>query len=144
MIAKIFQRLRSDCGVACAAMLLGKPYEDTLLLFIAAGLDKRVGRHLPFCSKVGELQKVLEADGAIIKRQRFTDWDSLKTPCIAKTLVRPNGDWHWVVIDRDPELGIYVLDPCEVLPCYEYIPELGASVTIDYYIPQGTCLHISS
>jgi ABC-type bacteriocin/lantibiotic exporter with double-glycine peptidase domain len=140
MRKKVMQRERTDCGVACTAMLLNISYKKAKELFIAAGLDIAKLRHPAFASNVGELQKVLEAGGATIKRQRFKDWETFKTPCIAKTLVRPDGNWHWVVIDYDAEVGFYVLDPCEDLPSYQYPPELIPCVTIEHYIPEGTCL----
>jgi ABC-type bacteriocin/lantibiotic exporter with double-glycine peptidase domain len=141
MITKIHQRESHDCGVACAAMLLGITYEAALELFIAEKLHEN--KRKPLSSKVGELQRVLGATGRTVKRKVFKDWDTIPTPCIAKTLVRYNG-WHWVVIDRDPECGIYIVDPSPhaTLPSCE-IPEIETvCIHINFYLPEGSCLYL--
>lgn len=141
MIDRIIQRTNHSCGVACAAMLLNIPYEDSEALFIAAGLHER---RKPFASKVNELGGVLVASGAKLKRQFFRDWDTLITPCIAKSRVQANGDWHWVIIDRDPERGLYVIDPwpaCDK-PSYEHPPLDVTCIPLEYYRPKGSCISI--
>jgi hypothetical protein len=77
-------------------MLLNIPYEEARDLFIAEKLHER---KRPFSSKVGEVQRILGATGKTVKRQIFKDWQSLQTPCIAKTMVCSSG-WHWVVCTR--------------------------------------------
>lgn len=139
----ILQQKQHDCGVACTAMLLGVEYHDAEALFITNGLNNK---RKPFSSNVTELTKVLTSTGAKVKRQVFKSWASLVTPCIAKTLVDANGNWHWVVIDRHPEFGIYIADPSPQcpLPAYEY-PTSGVDcIDINYYQPNGSCLSLIS
>jgi hypothetical protein len=140
MISNIRQREKHDCGVACAAMLLNIPYEEARELFIAEKLHER---KRPFSSKVGEVQRILGISGKTAKRQIFKDWQSLQTPCIAKTLVTSKG-WHWVVIDRHPEYGLYVLDPWPTVPfpCFEFPPLNTTCMSLSVYLPEGSCLYL--
>lgn len=122
-------------------MLLDVPYETAQALFVAQGLDRPRKRIAAWSSQVGELEAVLRAAGGVVRRQRFTAWEQLATPVIAKVMVTPRGNWHWVVIDRTPEHGITVLDPWPgSLPSHER-PPLGVTCRpLDVYRPQGTCL----
>lgn len=122
-------------------MLLRITYEEAEALFIAEGLDQK---RKPFSSKVNELGCALVRHGAKLQRQFFRDWESLVTPCIAKTCVQKNGNWHWVIIDRDPERGLYVIDPwpdCN-LPSYENPPINETYIPLDFYKPKGSCISL--
>jgi ABC-type bacteriocin/lantibiotic exporter with double-glycine peptidase domain len=94
---------KGDCGVACVAMIIGKPYEEVKRAFRERGLVSD-GEYFT-CHK--DLIAVLEGFGCTVKRRKFSSWRSVRFPAIVKVNVRAGNYWHWVVLAGDRR----ILDP---------------------------------
>lgn len=93
-----------DCGIACIAMITGKPYEEIELSFRKNDLIAEDGTMYTFHK---DLIIILEQFGYSVKRKRFTKWSNVQTPAIVKINPRTNNRWHWVVYSHERT----ILDP---------------------------------
>lgn len=142
MREKVRQRSRHDCGVACLAMAAGLTYDRASQAFEGAGLTARRGRRKPYSSNFKELQGVLGAVGLTAVRRRYRGWSNVGPSAIVKVGVRPNGDWHWVYVGRDPLMGLYLNDPNSDLPTFEITPVDVMCIHLPSYQPAGCYLEI--
>lgn len=98
---RVRQRFRSDCGVACVAMVAGVGYREA---FDAFGFVEGE-RH--FYTNHGQLVRALEVLGCTVERRKFTSWENIPGRAILPVNHRCNRrNFHWVVFDgravRDP------------------------------------------
>lgn len=108
-IRSVRQRYRSDCGVACVAMVAGVPYQ---LAFSELGFSEKDSR---FYTRHGQLAKALENLGCLVQRRRFRSWEDISGWAILPVNHRCSRQhFHWVVYD-----GNTVLDPYPTRPCRE-------------------------
>lgn len=138
---KVLQRQRTDCGVACLAMVADVAYETAAAAFVSAGLHVQRKKKQPFASNFKELSSAAAHVGLELKRQAFRSWDDLQAPTILKVSNGRSlkGDWHWVVAQRTPE-GIEILDPATELPSYSYPQHAGGWIDFSIYQPTGHIL----
>ena len=88
-----------DCGLACVAMVTGRPYEEVVAQF----------RNLPgksttknLCTGHSHLIQMLHALKFHADKVRFKSWahmKELKNHAIVKVNLKSSGEWHWVVYD---------------------------------------------
>ena len=94
---------KGDCGVACVAMITGRPYEEIERAFQKQGLISK-GQYYTFHE---DLIAILESFGWQAQRREFSTWQSVQYPAIVKVNVRAGNYWHWVVLAGERQ----VLDP---------------------------------
>lgn len=95
------QKYRSDCGVACVAMLAGVSYQ---VAFNAFGFHEGETR---FYTGHGQLLEALEKLGCGVKRKRFRSWEDISGSAILPVNHRcDRRHFHWVVYD-----GKAIIDP---------------------------------
>lgn len=94
---------KGDCGVACVAMITGKPYEEVELSFQKRRLVSD-GCYFTFHK---DLIDVLQSYGCMVKRRKFISWQRVYSPAIVKVNVRIGNYWHWVVLAGEHR----ILDP---------------------------------
>lgn len=92
-----------DCGVACVAMITGKPYEEVELAFQKRGLVSDGNYFTVHKDLIG----VLESFGCVVQRRKFNSWQTVRFPAIVKVNVRTGNYWHWVVLAGEHR----ILDP---------------------------------
>lgn len=101
---KVSQKRRTDCGVACVAMISGTKYEVA---------KKAMGEAAARRTQVADLRRALKKLGYDLgHRSVSVTYDKLKTlsfDCILKTKPgRISGNWHWMVWDHRAKA---ILDP---------------------------------
>lgn len=138
---KIRQQGRSDCGVACLAMAAGLSYAEAREVFVSVGLaDKRQKR--PFSSNFQDLRRALAACGKASTIKHFAGWGRVFESSILKVFVKKGVGWHWVYAGRDPQLGLFVLDPATDWPALE-VQTGGVSCSLlDVYQPSGSYIEV--
>lgn len=138
---KVLQRLRTDCGVACLAMMANVAYEAAAQAFTHAGLHVKRGGKPPFASNFKELSAAASHVGVVLNRRPFRSWGDIQVPTILKVSSwgGRKGDWHWVVATRTAA-GIEILDPATELSSYEVPPENSCSIDFSIYQPTGHTL----
>lgn len=105
-IRRVRQRYRSDCGVACVAMLAGVQYWQAFDAFEFS--EEGNG----FYTGHGHLVEALEKLGCQVIRKRFTSWEDVPGSAILPVNHRCNRcNFHWVVYD-----GREILDPYPTRP----------------------------
>ena len=123
-IKKVMQRDRFGCGIACAAMVAGKPYIDARSVFIECGLERK--KH-PFATNFTELRHCLELLGIRSELRRWSNWDAvdgLGIVAVCTSLGSSNRNWHWVVAERHETFGVVLHDPDFDLPSFSTkVPE---------------------
>ena len=107
------QRGTHDCGVACLAMSTASSYESARATFIALGLDQGT---TPYSSNFAQLrgavgQHASEGRAYQAKMVRWRGWDAFSGVGILKVRNCAARNWHWVVAESHPELGILARDP---------------------------------
>lgn len=100
-IRRVRQRKKSDCGVACVAMVAGVSYRKA---FDAFGFD--AGQNT-FYTSHKKLEEALGKLGCAVQREMFTSWDTILGSAILAVNRRCNRrNFHWIVFN-----GKVVLDP---------------------------------
>lgn len=100
-IRRVRQRFRSDCGVACVAMVAGVSYQQA---FNAFGFSDR---RKAFYTGHSHLVEALECLGCEVRRQWFRSWQEVPGFAILPVNHRCNRkNFHWVAYD-----GKAVCDP---------------------------------
>lgn len=148
-VLKVRQRLYTDCGVACLAMVAGVPYEDASEAFTAAGLHLKRKSKKPFMSNFRDLTAAAGHLGVQLRQRPFRTWSTIQSPTILK--VKPPSavpglstkDWHWVVAHRAAH-GIHIEDPAHEFACYEVPPPFANALEFEYYQPTGAMLSIDT
>ena len=153
-IIRVRQRLPTDCGVACLAMVAGISYETGAEVFRSKRLGEQRNTKAPYSSNFQELRGVLQAAGVSNRMRRFNSWADLGHVSILKTRLFRNQklhrDWHWVVaVRRGIPLpsgvpSIEILDPGNDGPCYEVMPMNVECVGFQFCKPFGNYLQINS
>jgi hypothetical protein len=90
---RIKQRVGTDCGIACVAMIAGRDYQNAKRAF-GSGRVKRTGKK--------DLQSALRALGLRTGARLVRcggNYRNLPFRAILKTNVTGDGDWHWIVWD---------------------------------------------
>lgn len=116
------QRERSDCGVACLAMVASIDYVEALATFERLGYGAKKPR---LSSNFAELTAALRHHGLTPRMTRWRGWESFSGLGILKTRAarRPNrGQWHWVVAEAHAACGYLVRDPACPLAALERPP----------------------
>jgi ABC-type bacteriocin/lantibiotic exporter with double-glycine peptidase domain len=116
------QRERTDCGVACLAMVAGIDYSAALTTFVELGYADKKTR---LSTNYHELMAALRHHGLAVCMKRWRGWGYFSGLGILKTraINRPNrGSWHWVVAESRPSCGYLVRDPNSPLAAIEYPP----------------------
>lgn len=117
-IKKVMQRDRFGCGVACVAMVTGKPYSYARTLFTERGLG---AKKKPFSTNFSELRHCLEQLGIDSELRRWSNWDAidgLGIVAVSTSLGPTNRNWHWVVAERHEIFGVVLHDPDFDLPSF--------------------------
>lgn len=101
---RVTQRERTDCGVACIAMVASVSYEDA---------QKALGDAAHSRTQVADLRKALDKLGYCLGRRSIPiapeKLQQLTFDCILKTKPGPkSGNWHWMVWDSNAQK---ILDP---------------------------------
>ena len=147
MTKKVHQQTRTDCGLACMAMAANLTYEEAYRHFDAVGLATPRARKPAFATNFTELRSALSQAGIPTRVRRYQSLAALPSRAILKVNVRPNGDWHWVFVERENENILCVFDPARKGPSYTPIwvgerPEpLSRSAP---WIPKGSYIEILS
>lgn len=99
-----------DCGIACAAMITGKSYDETHEAALRLGLRNKKGEYY---TRHHHLEKLLNRLGCgSVIRKRFSAMREVSVPAIVK--VNPSKDgrsWHWIVVYEDKKGCLVLLDP---------------------------------
>jgi ABC-type bacteriocin/lantibiotic exporter with double-glycine peptidase domain len=143
---KVLQRQRTDCGVACLAMIAGTSYEAALEAFTKAGLHLYRQRKRPLTSNFKELTAAAAHLGLALHRRAFESWPHIQSPTILKVSggrAGRKGNWHWVVAHRTPT-GVEIQDPGTDLPSYENPPVEGCYIDFASYQPTGHILALEA
>jgi len=98
---RVRQRYRSDCGVACVAMLARVSYQQAFDAFGFAGSERR------FYTSHGQIAEALQILGLQIQWKKFSSWDDVPGRAILGVNHRcDRRNYHWVAYDgkciRDP------------------------------------------
>lgn len=97
----VHQRKKSDCGVACVAMIAGVSYQQAFDVFDFPEGSKT------FYTQHSQLTKALNRLGYDVRRKMFRTWEVIPGHAIVPVNHRCNRrKFHWVVYD-----GRGVLDP---------------------------------
>lgn len=100
-IRRIRQRNKSDCGIACVAMMAGVRYREAFRAFDFAEDEVKL------YTTHGRLISALEKLGCKVKKRKFSSWGGITNCAIIPVNHRCNRKkFHWVVYD-----GKSVLDP---------------------------------
>lgn len=100
-LRRVRQRTKSDCGVACVAMIARVRYREAFSAFGFSEHEKR------FYTNHGQLVAALENLGCEVQRKKFSSWQNIPGCAIVPVNHRCNRrNFHWVVYD-----GKFVLDP---------------------------------
>jgi hypothetical protein len=100
-IKRVCQRFRSDCGVACVAMIAGVSYQMAFDVFCFSDGEKR------FYTRHKHLVAALDKLGCEVQRKWFRSWEEVPGHAILPVNHRcKRRNFHWVVFD-----GKAVLDP---------------------------------
>jgi|SRR3989338_2155404 len=100
-IRRVWQRYKSDCGVACVAMIAGVSYEQAFEAFCFSEEAKK------FYTSRGQLIEALEELGFTMHWKMFRSWEEVPGCAIVPVNHRCNRkNFHWVVYD-----GKAVFDP---------------------------------
>lgn len=100
-IRRVRQRTRSDCGVACVAMIAGVSYQQAFDVFCFSDRKKA------FYTGHSHLVDALESLGCEVQRNWFRSWEEIPGCAIVPVNHRcDRKNYHWVVYDgkavRDP------------------------------------------
>lgn len=107
-LKRVRQRYRSDCGVACVAMVAQVKYQQAFDVFGFTEEDRFYTRHK-------HLMEALEKLGCEVQRKMFRSWEDIPGHAILPVNRRCEGKhFHWVVYD-----GKAVLDPNPQRPARE-------------------------
>ncbi|MDD4913360.1 MAG: hypothetical protein PHP57_13795 [Sideroxydans sp.] len=99
-VRRIRQRYKSDCGVACVAMVANVTYRRAFEVF---GFDDVKS----FYTSHNNLEAALIELGCQVQRKKFVTWDEVAgSAIIPVNHRRKRQNFHWVVFDRQA-----VLDP---------------------------------
>ena len=145
-VAKVRQRMSTDCGVACLAMVAGVPYDDAAAAFTAAGLHLQRRSKKPFMSNFRDLVAAGSHLGVQLRQRPFRGWSDVQVPTVVKVAPASSvrglskRDWHWVVAHRTAD-GIHIEDPASEYPCFEIPPPFASAVDFAWYRPTGAVLH---
>ena len=85
-----------DCGIACVAMLTGRPYEDVLSVFRRLPGKATTAR---LYTSHKDLQQILTTFNIKTYKERFKSWAHLTGHVIVKVNVKNDNTWHWIVRD---------------------------------------------
>lgn len=108
-IRRVRQRKRSDCGVACVAMIAGVSYQEAFDVFCFDDGEKY------FYTRHSHLVEALESLGCEVQRKWFSSWQDVAGRAIIPVNHRCNRrNFHWIVYD-----GKTVLDPNPERPSRE-------------------------
>lgn len=100
-IRRVRQRYRSDCGVACVAMLAQVSYSIAFDVFGFAEGE----RSFYTCHR--QIADALQNLGCKIQRRKFCSWGDISGAAILPVNHRcERSNFHWVVFD-----GKYIRDP---------------------------------
>jgi hypothetical protein len=103
---RVRQRNRSDCGVACVAMLARVSYQQAFDTFGFAEGERRF-----YTSRV-QLVNALKLLGCEVQWRKFSSWEAVSGSAILGVNYRCNRcNFHWVAYD-----GKYVRDPSPKRP----------------------------
>ncbi|EKY4114507.1 hypothetical protein ABCV69_004572 [Pseudomonas aeruginosa] len=125
-VQKVMQRDRLGCGVACAAMVSGKPYGLVRQLFVDNGIGARKKR--PLATNFSELQYALSLLGIESELKRWSGWDAVEglgIVAVSNGQGAASRNWHWIVAERHANFGIVVHDPDFDLPSFSSAPPPG-------------------
>ncbi len=111
----IKQKLGSDCGIACVAMLTTKSYDEVYERFKTLFPDKV--RDKSYYTDFHEIEKMLnEYNVHISRKHRFRKWESLPILSLLWTKYnKKDQSWHWVVFERNQDGVGLVYDPWKEL-----------------------------
>lgn len=85
-VAKVRQRMRTDCGVACLAMIAGATYEEAAAAFEAAGLHLQRKSKKPYMSNFRDLVAAASHLGLQLRRRPYRGWSEVRSPTIVKVV----------------------------------------------------------
>ena len=98
---RIRQRYKSDCGVACVAMVARVNYSTSFGAF-SFSKDRKT-----FYTSHNKLEDALKVLGFQVHLKKFRSWDDISGSAIIPVNHRCHGrNFHWVVYDRKA-----ILDP---------------------------------
>lgn len=145
VVTKVRQRMNTDCGVACLAMVAGVTYEVAAEAFTAAGLHLQRKNKKPFMSNFRELAAAADHLRVQLHQRPFRAWSDVCGATIVRVAPASSvpglstRDWHWVVAHRTAT-GIHIEDPASEYPCFEVPPPLANTVDFDWCRPTGAVL----
>ena len=97
------------CGIACAAMISGRTYDEAHAIALKLGLRANAGTYFT-CHK--DLVALLNRLGKSCIRKRFNSIRKVTTPAIVKVNPKKSGKyWHWIVVTGSSKGEIVILDP---------------------------------
>jgi len=107
-VIRIAQRNRTDCGIACVAMLARVSYEDAKAAFRSSEYGKPINAKACI--------RALRRLGVKILSDRFKplgpdNVETLKHNALLKANMRRK-NWHWVVFDASKKV---IIDPASFL-----------------------------
>ena len=144
-IKRIVQKDDTGCGIACVAMLSGRPYAEVKQIFVEQIFTSP---RQYFGTYHREVEQALHILGFNTKRRRFRGWRKIQSCAIVAIERRKNKtDWHWVVfvcrgkeafaIDPMPGYNKYIRDFRLIRGSGIYI-EIDA-VEFDFLIANVNC-----
>ena len=137
------QRERSDCGVACLAMVAGIDYLEALDTFEGLGYADKKSR---LATNFSELAAALSRHGLAARLKRWRGWDEFSGLGILKTRASDwssHGPWHWVVAESQPSCGYLVRDPSSPLAALERPPLWVCYRNLEHTVISGCWLQVS-
>lgn len=92
---RVQQLTTTDCGLACVAMVTGRPYDEirkTALRLI------KFKRKYFYCTTDDNLRTLLKHyDIELGDKEEYSEWNNIPKFCIAGVNLRRK-NWHWVVV----------------------------------------------
>jgi hypothetical protein len=142
MTRLVRQRERTDCGVACLAMVAPISYEEAFATFCHLGLDKK-RKARPFSSNFKDLTRAMQAHGLGCHQRRWSGWGAFSGLGVIKVRSRTKSrDWHWVVAESHPQYGFILRDPGFELAGILRPPDRVPTQDPARYEPYGNWLEI--
>jgi len=126
-------------------MISGFSYEQTRSLFEDSGIGVRKRR--PLATNFSELQYALEMLGIESKLRRWGGWSEVRGVGIVAVNSSPGStsrNWHWVTVERHPNMGVTLYDPDDAIPCYQLPPWGGNSRQLAEYEPRKSWIEVLS
>ena len=133
-IVIVQQKYKTDCGIACVAMLTGKGY-DSVMNKAKSIFSRNWGKENNYRTDNNQIKQLIKAFCPYFngRFKPFDSWEDIQECCLVRVHCNENNDeCHWVIADKiDDDLIVY--DPEKTKPIVNFDGHLYKNV--HQYLP---------